>query len=49
MKLVKNVLTILALIVAILIIISSHINAKTLTVNTDTLKLRKEASTESTI
>lgn len=49
MKLVKNVLTILALIIAILIITSSHINAKTLTVNTDTLKLRKEASTESTI
>lgn len=49
MKLVKNVLTILALIVSILIITSSHINAKTLTVNTDTLKLRKEASTESTI
>ncbi len=49
MKLVKNVLTILALIMAILIITSSHINAKTLTVNTDTLKLRKEASTNSTI
>lgn len=49
MKSVKNVLIILALIAAILIINSSHINAKTLTVNTDTLKLRKEASTESTI
>lgn len=49
MKLVKNVLTILVLIMAILIINSSHINAKTLTVNTDTLKLRKEASTNSTI
>lgn len=49
MKSVKNVLTILAIIVAILIINSSHINAKTLTVNTDTLKLRKEASTNSTI
>lgn len=49
MKSVKNVLTILAIIVAILIINSSHINAKTLTVNTDTLKLRKEASTSSTI
>lgn len=48
MKLVKNVLTILALIIAILILTSSHINAKTLTVNTDTLKLRKEASTDST-
>lgn len=49
MKLVKNVLTILALIIAILILTSSNINAKTLTVNTDTLKLRKEASTDSTI
>lgn len=48
MKLLKNVLTILALIIAILILTSSHINAKTLTVNTDTLKLRKEASTDST-
>ncbi len=49
MKLLKNILTILALIIAILVINSSSINAKTLTVNTDTLKLRKEASTESTI
>lgn len=49
MKLVKNVLTILTLIIAILILTSSNINAKTLTVNTDTLKLRKEASTDSTI
>ena len=49
MKLLKNVLTILVLIIALLIIKSSSINAKTLTVNTDTLKLRKQASTESTI
>lgn len=49
MKLLKNVLTILALIIALLVINSSSINAKTLTVNTDTLKLRKEATTESTI
>ena len=49
MKLLKNILTILALIIALLVINSSLINAKTLTVNTDTLKLRKEASTESTI
>lgn len=49
MKLLKNVLIILALIIALLVINSSKINAKTLTVNTDTLKLRKEASTESTI
>lgn len=49
MKLLKNVLTILALIIVLLVMNTSAINAKTLTVNTDTLKLRKEASTESTI
>ncbi len=49
MKLLKNVLKILALIIALLVINSSSISAKTLTVNTDTLKLRKEATTESTI
>lgn len=49
MRLLKNILIILALIIAVLIINSSSINAKTLIVNTDTLKLRKEATTESTI
>lgn len=49
MRLLKNILIILALIIAVLLINSSSINAKTLTVNTDTLKLRKEATTESTI
>lgn len=49
MKLLKNILIILALIIALLVINMSIINAKTLTVNTDTLKLRKEATTESTI
>lgn len=49
MKLIKNALTILAIIIVLLVINTSTIKAKTLTVNTDTLKLRKEASTESTI
>lgn len=44
----KNVLIILALIIAFLLIQNTQIFAKTVTVNTDTLKLRKEASKDST-
>lgn len=48
MKILKNVLIILALIIAILLITNTQIFAKTVIVNTDTLKLRKEPSTDST-
>lgn len=48
MKLLKNVLIVLALIIAFLLIQNSQIFAKTVIVNTDTLKLRKEPSTDST-
>lgn len=47
MKLVKNVLIVLTIIIAFLCVTNSSIFAKTVTVNTDTLKLRKEASTDS--
>lgn len=47
MKLLKNVLIVLTMVIAFLLITNSIIFAKTVTVNTDTLKLRKEASTES--
>lgn len=49
MKLVKNVFSILAIIVFLLLLNSTSIFAKTVIVDTDTLKLRKEASTDSTI
>lgn len=48
MKLVKNVLIVLTIAIAFLLITNSVTFAKTVTVNTDTLKLRKEASTDST-
>lgn len=48
MKLLKNVLIVLTMIIAFLLITNSTTFAKTVTVNTDTLKLRKEASTDST-
>lgn len=48
MKLLKKVLIIIALITVLLLISSSKVSAKILIVNTDTLKLRKEASTNST-
>lgn len=48
MKILKNVLIVLALIIAFLLIQNTQIFAKTVIVNTDTLKLRKEASTDST-
>ncbi|MCI8362348.1 MAG: SH3 domain-containing protein [Clostridia bacterium] len=47
MKLLKNVLIVLTMVIAFLLITNSIIFAKTVTVNTDTLKLRKEASTDS--
>lgn len=49
MKLLKNVLIVLTIVIAFLLITNSLTFAKTVTVNTDTLKLRKEASTNSTI
>lgn len=48
MKLLKNVLIVLTIVIAFLLITNSVTFAKTVTVNTDTLKLRKEASTDST-
>lgn len=48
MRRLKYAVTILAILVAFLLLSSSHIFAKTVIVNTDTLKLRKEASTDST-
>ena len=48
MKLLKNVLIIVTMVIAFLLITNSITLAKTVTVNTDTLKLRKEASTDST-
>ena len=48
MKLLKNTFAILGIIVLLLFINSTNILAKTVIVNTDTLKLRKEASTDST-
>lgn len=47
MKLLKNVLIVLTIVIAFLLITNSVTFAKTVIVNTDTLKLRKEASTES--
>lgn len=47
MKLLKNVLIVLTMVIAFLLITNSVTFAKTVIVNTDTLKLRKEASTES--
>lgn len=47
MKLLKNVLIVLTMVIALLLITNSITFAKTVIVNTDTLKLRKEASTES--
>lgn len=47
MKILKNVLIVLALITAFLLIQNTQIFAKTVIVNTDTLRLRKEASTDS--
>lgn len=43
----KNVLIVLTLSIAFLLIQNSQIFAKTVIVNTDTLKLREKASTES--
>lgn len=48
MKLLKNAFAILAIIVLLLFLNSSNIFAKTVIVDTDSLKLRKEASTDST-
>ena len=48
MKLLKNTFAILAIIVLLLFLNSTNIFAKTVVVDTDTLKLRKEASTDST-
>lgn len=48
MKLLRNVLIVLTMVIALLLITNSTIFAKTLTVNTDTLKLRKEPSTNAT-
>lgn len=47
MKLLKNVLILVTMVIAFLLITNSITLAKTITVNTDTLKLRKEASTDS--
>lgn len=47
MKLVKNVLKVVAIIVAVLILGNVKVSAKTVIVDTDTLKLRKEASKDS--
>ena len=47
MKIVKNVLTVLALMIVFLLMANTQIFAKTVIVNTDTLRLRKEASTDS--
>lgn len=48
MKLLQNVLIVFTIVIAFLLITNSITFAKTVTVNTDTLKLRKEASTDST-
>lgn len=48
MKLLKNVLILVIMVIAFLLITNSITLAKTVTVNTDTLKLRKEATTDST-
>lgn len=48
MKLLKNVLILVTMVIVFLLITNSITFAKTVTVNTDTLKLRKEASTDST-
>ncbi len=48
MKTLKHILIVLAIIITFLIITSTYVSAKTVIVNTDTLKLRKEASTDST-
>jgi N-acetylmuramoyl-L-alanine amidase len=47
MKLLKNTVIVLAIIVAFLLLNSTNIFAKTVIVDTDTLKLRKEPSTDS--